>query len=161
MINKHGQLSLIGHARNCIGSSCSGIDDKGRASIMLLLNEMAHADDEYHADEQKIIWAVLSLLEIASAEDHNINGQAVMKDIIKNTEILEAVEYLANLSEPQKKDILLWMGCMFQTGGPPDPRSSVIFAETAQRFGFDPDDFYNREALSMMQIVKAILGSSD
>ena len=161
MINKNGQLSLIGHARNCIGSSCSGIDDKGRASIILLLNEMAHADDEYHTDEQKIIWAVLSLLEIASADDHNVNGQAVMKDIIKNTEILEAVEHLASLSESQRKDILLWMGCMFQTGGEPDPRSTAIFAQTAQRFGFDPNDFYTKEALSMMQIVKAILGIKD
>lgn len=146
--------SEIGMAKGCAYSFCSALDDEKRASIVLLLLELAQSNDNVNDFENNIIHAVLNFLGIVSDVDINTKGQLELKRITDQMQIKEAMQNLKSIEIEQKRDVLLWM-CAMVNVDEPHTRSFTLLADTAITMGVDIDRFAMEEKPTILNMTKS------
>lgn len=144
----------IGHAQGSLGSLCSTLPDKQRASIILLLLEIAHSNKVVTDDENKMIFLVLNLLKIASNSDKNIKGQKVLKRITDEMEIADAIENLKFLSTYQRKEVMIWFASMLNLDDP-NKRSNDLINSIAHSLSVDVSVFANENSEQLIEFLKS------
>lgn len=145
----------IGKAKGALGSLCSTLPDKERASIVLLLLEIAQSNDKVTNSENKMIISVLNFLSIASPNDTNTAGQKVLKDITDKMGIHEALENLKQLSELQKREVMIWFSSILNMDEP-NQRSFQLIDASAKMMGIDVNSFAQQNQDVIMEFIKTI-----
>lgn len=144
----------IGHAQGSLGSLCSTLPDKQRASIILLLLEIAHSNKVVTDDENKMIFLVLNLLKVASNSDKNIKGQKVLKSITDEMEIADAIENLKFLSTYQRKEVMIWFASMLNLDDP-NKRNNDLINSIAHSLSIDVSVFANENSEQLIEFLKS------
>lgn len=144
----------IGHAQGSLGSLCSTLPDKQRASIILLLLEIAHSNKVVTDDENKMIFLVLNLLKVASNSDKNIKGQKVLKSITDEMEIADAIENLKYLSTYQRKEVMIWFASMLNLDDP-NKRSNDLINSIAHSLGINVGLFADENSEQLIEFLKS------
>lgn len=150
--SKFSGSETIGKAKGCLGSLSSILSDEQRASIILLLMEVANSNDVVNKSENNLIHAVLNFLSIASKEDSNIKGQKVLKSITDKLEIDEAIEKLKDIDVFQKREILIWLAAIYHLDSQ-NKRSGNIIHMAASAFGFSIDTFVQKEQEIILEFI--------
>jgi hypothetical protein len=145
----------IGKAKGALGSFCSLLPDKERASIVLLLLEIAQSNDKVTNSENKMIICVLNFLSIASPSDINTEGQKILKDITDKMEIHEALENLKQLSELQKREVMIWFSSILNMDEP-NQRSFQLIHAAAKMMDIDVNSFAQQNQDVIMEFIKNI-----
>ena len=139
-ILKRKEKIEIGKAKGSYGSLSSCLPDIERASIFLIINEIAHSNDEVTSSENNMIISVLNLLSIASPEDANITGQKVLNKITDEMHIHEAIENLGQLNDLQKREVMIWLSSIALMDES-NLRSYNIIDDCAKIMGIDLKSF--------------------
>ena len=152
---KNNKNKGIGKAKGALGSLCSTLPDRERASIVLLLLEIAQSNDKVTNSENKLIISVLNFLSIASPNETNTEGQKVLKDITDKMEIQEALENLKQLSELQKREVMIWFASILNMDEP-NQRSFQLIDASAKMMGINVNSFAQQNQGVIMEFIKTI-----
>ena len=153
--SKNDKNGGIGKAKGALGSLCSTLPDKERASIVLLLLEIAQSNDNVTNSENKMIISVLNFLSIASSTDKNSGGQKALKTITDRMEINEALENLKNLSDLQKREVMIWFSSILNMDEP-NQRSFQLIDASAKMMGINVNTFAQQNQNVIMEFIKSI-----
>jgi hypothetical protein len=153
--SKNDKNEGIGKAKGALGSLCSTLPDKERASIVLLVLEIAQSNDKVTSSENKMIISVLNFLSIASSTDTNSVGQKALKTITDRMEINEALENLKNLSDLQKREVMIWLSSILNMDEP-NQRSFQLIDASAKMMGINVNTFAQQNQDVIMEFIKSI-----
>jgi hypothetical protein len=155
IFSKNDNNLVIGKAKGALGSLCSTLPDRERASIVLLLLEIAQSNNKVTNSENNMIISVLNFLSIASPQDTNLSGQKVLKDITDKMEIDEALENLKQLSDLQKREVMIWFSSILNMDEP-NQRSFQLINASAKMMSIDVNLFAQQYQSLIIEFIKTI-----